>query len=439
MEYLLINLSEQAEGLIVERQAVSQARIDRFTPLKIGQVKITLGELFEHRLFEPQAHPLSRYNQTYSLQEGKTYLAGASPVCDLVLASSRLAWHTLEIVCHGEQWQIKALHARQKLSRQAGESLRVGPYLLHFSKDNELNVEVIVNESLQLRHVYTRIPGKAHQHSLHDVSLSIRSGEFVGIIGPSGAGKSTLLKAIRGLIPLHSGEMSLANRNFTQYPQLRGELGLVPQDDVVIPELTVSENLAFAARLRLPADWTAEARQNKVDELLEAMQLQRQANQLCTQISGGQRKRVNLALELMLEPTFLLADEVCSGLSALDSDNILQHLRRLAEQGKGVLLTIHSPDIEALDLMDRLLVLDTGGYIAYYGPPLEALGYFSRSRMQHGAHSRSPKLIFDVLEKKQPNSDERLVSPPEQHEHFKGSPYYQRYIAAPLEENQHVG
>jgi ABC-type multidrug transport system ATPase subunit len=441
-EYLLRNLSGGHDGLVVARQPVSLARIDKFTPLRIGQIKTSLDELLKRKTLEPQANPLERYNQTYSLDEGKRYLAGASPVCEILLPSPRLPWHCLEIIPRARDWQVTALHGRRlwlfrrRWVFQPGQVLRAGPYRLDFGEQAELRVSVASSEYLSLRNLYTHVPGKSYLHTLHDVSLAIKTGAFVGIVGPSGAGKSTLLKAIRGLIPLHSGQLTLAGRELS--PETRSEIGLVPQDDVVIGELTVAENLAFAARLRLPADWPQQAREDKVDELLDAMLLQRQRDQRCTQISGGQRKRVNLALELMLEPAFLLADEACSGLSARDSDNILQHLRGLANRGKGVLLTIHSPDIEALDLMDRLLVLDTGGYVAYYGPPLEAMPYFSRSQAQKAC--LSPKLIFDVLEKRksEPDSDERQTSPAEQAAHFKESPYYKRYVAHVLEQEQNA-
>jgi ABC-type multidrug transport system ATPase subunit len=218
----------------------------------------------------------------------------------------------------------------------------------------------------------------------------------MGIIGPSGAGKSTLLKAIRSIMPIASGDISVLGKNINQAPSLLKEIAFVPQDDVVISELTVEENLRFAASLRLPSDWTDEARAKKVEELLINTGLQGVSNRLCSIISGGQRKRVNLALELILDSTFLLADEACSGLSALDTDNVLHLLREIADTGKGVILTIHSPDIEALDLMDTLLVLDVGGVIAYYGPAKDAVKYFDRNALIH----TSPKRIFDVLERK---------------------------------------
>lgn len=253
----------------------------------------------------------------------------------------------------------------------------------------------------------------------------------MGIIGPSGAGKSTLLKAIRQLIPTHNGTISLSGRDTRTHPEILKEIGFIPQDDVVIPELTVEENLQYAATFKLPADWPATARQKKVDELLKNLRLEEQRHQLCSsgEVSGGQRKRVNLALELLLEPTFLLADEVCSGLSALDTDNILQHLRRIANGGKGVILTIHSPDIESLDLMDTLLVLDKGGVIAYYGPAQKALRYFSSA--QGDSLYKSPKLIFDVLEKSKTTTEGKEVrkTPPEEwQKHYRASPYYHDYI-----------
>lgn len=278
-----------------------------------------------------------------------------------------------------------------------------------------------------------RHPTRPQQFLLKTLSLTLQAGEFMGIIGPSGAGKSTLLKAIRQLIPLHNGKVLLSGENVAQHPTLLKEIGFVPQDDVLIPELTVAENLLYAAALRLPADWPDSARQERLDELLHRLRLSEHRDNPCNKISGGQRKRVNLALELMLEPSFLLADEVCSGLSALDTDNILQHLRNIADSGKGVMLTIHSPDIEALEIMDTLLVLDVGGLIAYYGPAAEALRYFSSA--QGDSPYNSPKLIFDVLERTvSPDSDQRCTTPEQWAQNYRNSAYYRHYLQRNLKQ-----
>ncbi|MCP4701625.1 MAG: ATP-binding cassette domain-containing protein [Gammaproteobacteria bacterium] len=436
-EYLLRRLSDAPDGLIIDRQAVRLAKVDRFTPLRLGKVRTTLGEIMKNadQISAESRSLFSAYVKDYQLKPGETYMAGASDVCEVVLPAPRVAWHALKLIPGSDDsWRIQTVHGRNKTEARAGDTLKAGLYRLQFGKAGQLHVHIAKEDRLVIRNLDVRHPASRCQFLIHSLSLAVRAGEFMGIIGPSGAGKSTLLKAIRNIIPIQNGSIALSGMDTGKHPEVLDDIGFVPQDDVVIPELSVEENLYYAASLRLPADWPDAARTTKVDELLQGMRLEEHRHNLCTNISGGQRKRVNLALELMLEPSFLLADEVCSGLSALDTDNILQHLRRIADTGKGVLLTIHSPDIEALDLMDTLLVLDVGGVIAYYGPASDALPYFSST--QGSSPYKSPKLIFDVLEKSQ--AGRRLISPEEWRENYRNSPYYHTYIEAGLAEENNL-
>ncbi|MEK8015589.1 MAG: ATP-binding cassette domain-containing protein [Candidatus Parabeggiatoa sp.] len=433
VEYLIHNRSDNLDNLTVDhrQRGVVMARVDKFTPLQLGKESFTLGELLKNKTFLAETKSVLAQSQTeYRLETGKAYLAGASDICDIVLPSPRVAWHALELKSHINQWEIRFVADNKTMTLQNGSVVRVGPYSLELKETGHLISRIASHDRLTLRNIYVINPKDKQKFLIHDCSLSIQAGEFMGIIGPSGAGKSTLLKAIRAIIPIKSGQITLSGQNTRKNDDILKEIGFVPQDDVVIPELTVAENLRFAATLRLPSDWVPDAIEQKVEELLKAMNLEGQRNSYCSEISGGQRKRVNLALELMLEPTFLLADEVCSGLSSLDTDNILQHLREIADNGKGVMLTIHSPDIEAFDLMDTLLVLDIGGFVAYYGPAQEAIQYFARR--EHSPY-KSPKLIFDVLEKKSVN-EERQTEPEEWHQIYKMSPYHQEYIEAKLSE-----
>jgi ABC-type multidrug transport system ATPase subunit len=429
-EYLIRNVSDVPDQLMVSRQRVMMARIDKFTPISIGKVHFTLGELIKYgRFISHTDNSVLKAPTHYMLEPERTYLAGASDICDISLPSPQVAWHAVEIKSYVYKWEVHFIHARKTAKLPGGSSIRIGPYQLEFNSNSQLSVQAASNDRLTLRNVDVLHPNKKYP-LIRALSLAVQAGEFMGIIGPSGAGKSTLLKAIRAIIPIQSGQISLSNQNTRTHPDILKEIGFVPQDDVVIPELTVTENLRFAARLRLPADWPAAAIEQKVTTLIQAMNLDEQRYNYCGNISGGQRKRVNLALEMMLEPTFLLADEVCSGLSSLDTDNILQHLRRIADSGKGIMLTIHSPDIEAFDLMDTLLVLDTGGFIAYYGPAQpDAIQYFSKQR--HSPY-KSPKLIFDILEKKV--GAERQTSPEEWHQIYRSSRYYREFIEAKLAE-----
>ena len=427
-EYLVHNISEN-DNLIIGRQRVTMSRIDKYTPLQLGKMSFTLDALIKGIKDKPKFHH-QQQKTDYNFATGRVYLAGASDVCDIILPSPRVAWHALEIQHDNSQWQLRFIQTNKKVTVANGDEVRVGPYQLIFNKNGQVKATIATNDLLTMKNIGVLHPKKRKNPPLiRDLSLSCQAGEFMGIIGPSGAGKSTLLRAIRAIIPINSGQITLSKNDTRKNSEILKEIGFVPQDDVVIEELSVAENLRYAAELRLPSDWPAEAIEKKVNELIKAMNLDQQRNNYCANISGGQRKRVNLALEMMLEPTFLLADEVCSGLSSLDTDNILQHLRWIADSGKGIMLTIHSPDIEAFDLMDTLLVLDTGGFIAYYGPAQpDALQYFSK---QTSSPYRSPKLIFDILEKKE--GEQRKTLPEDWHLIYKSSPYYQEFIQSKLD------
>jgi ABC-type multidrug transport system ATPase subunit len=441
-EYIIRDISlNHPHQFIVNRKNVKLARIDRYTQLQIADIHFTLDGLFEGEKIILDKNEKSNYPKKYSLESGKEYFVGASSESDIILSSPKVDWRALKIqVNKRNDYAVVLVNSRKKLSLSSGDSLQIGIYVLSFKDKGIVDISIPEKGRITLRDIEVVNPFKKNHLLIKSLSLSISSGKFIGIIGPSGAGKSTLLKAIRLMLPLANGSISLSGKNLSKHPDLLSEIGFVPQDDVVITELTVKENLQYAASLRLPKDWTDEGREEKVNALIKSMRLTEQQHNLGTKISGGQRKRLNLALELLMEPTFLLADEVCSGLSALDSDNILKYLRGLRDQGMGIVLTIHSPDIEAFDLMDDLLVLDQGGIIAYYGPTSEAISYFTKTNGKNSPY-QSPKIIFDILEKAENlDSEKRRTSPEEWGLNYKLSPLYHHYIKSEIDkENQHHG
>jgi ABC-type multidrug transport system ATPase subunit len=212
------------------------------------------------------------------------------------------------------------------------------------------------------------------------ISLVLRPGVIVGLMGPSGAGKSTMLKALAGYVRLSQGAVLLNGVDLGHhYAEFRGQIGFVPQEDIIHRDLTVGEALGFAARLRLPADYSAEEIQQRVADVLAQLDLTGSADVLIgspsvSGISGGQRRRVNLAMELLTDPPILLLDEPTSGLSSEDALLVMKLLRKLADQGKTVLLSIHQPGRDLFRLLDRVAVVarDTGttkpGMLAYEGP-----------------------------------------------------------------------
>nr|WP_256255987.1 ATP-binding cassette domain-containing protein [Streptomyces sp. MUSC 14] len=210
---------------------------------------------------------------------------------------------------------------------------------------------------------------------LSQVSLDLPEKSLVGIVGPSGCGKSTLLRALTGYQPADEGEVLYDGLNlYTHFAELRQRVALVPQDDVLHPQLTLRRALSYGARLRFPRDTDAAAREERVKEVLEELGLSDRLDTRITALSGGQRKRVSVAMELLTKPALLLLDEPTSGLDPGLDRQVMQMLRGLADGGRRVAVVTHS--VANLHLCDRLLVLAPGGRTAYFGPSHYALEFF---------------------------------------------------------------
>jgi ABC-type multidrug transport system ATPase subunit len=227
--------------------------------------------------------------------------------------------------------------------------------------------------SFSARHLTVTVDGG--KQILKDVSFGVPEKSLIAVIGPSGSGKSTLLKALTGYRPANQGDVLYDNRNlYKQFAELRQRIGLVPQDDILHKELTVKKALKYAAKLRFPADTTAQERDARIDEVLRELKLDIHKEKKVTSLSGGQRKRVSVALELLTKPSLIFLDEPTSGLDPGMDRDVMQLLRGLADDGRTVLVVTHS--VAELAICDKLLVMAPGGSVAYFGPPEEALNFF---------------------------------------------------------------
>ncbi|KUN19564.1 ABC transporter ATP-binding protein [Streptomyces antibioticus] len=227
--------------------------------------------------------------------------------------------------------------------------------------------------SFSARHLTVTVDGG--KQILKDVSFGVPEKSLIAVIGPSGSGKSTLLKALTGYRPANQGDVLYDNRNlYKQFAELRQRIGLVPQDDILHKELTVKKALKYAAKLRFPADTTGAEREARIDEVLRELKLDIHKEKKVTSLSGGQRKRVSVALELLTKPSLIFLDEPTSGLDPGMDRDVMQLLRGLADDGRTVLVVTHS--VAELAICDKLLVMAPGGSVAYFGPPEEALNFF---------------------------------------------------------------
>ncbi|HEX6872287.1 MAG TPA: FHA domain-containing protein, partial [Micromonosporaceae bacterium] len=233
---------------------------------------------------------------------------------------------------------------------------------------------------------------------LHEITFRLPGRALLAVLGPSGAGKSTLLNALTGFRPANVGTVRFGGRDlYGEYDELRRKIGYVPQDDILHTSLTVREALEFGAKLRFPADTTDAERRARIDEVLVELALTSRpsdgappaagldapaarpagndlADRQVSKLSGGQRKRTSVALELLTQPTLLYLDEPTSGLDPGMDKEVMVALRRLADGGRTVVVVTHS--VAQLNMCDYLLVLAKGGRIAYFGPPQQALDFF---------------------------------------------------------------
>ena len=248
---------------------------------------------------------------------------------------------------------------------------------------------------------------------LRNVSLAEESGNLIALMGASGSGKSTLLHVLNGSETPSKGQVLINGVDIHREPwRIEGVIGFVPQDDLIIEDLTVYQNLYFAAKLCFN-DKTEQEIDELVLKVLEDLGLSetkdlKVGSPLRKTISGGQRKRLNIGLELLREPSVLFCDEPTSGLSSRDSENIIDLLKELSLKGKLVFTVIHQPSSDIFKKFDKLVILDTGGYQIYYGNPVDAIVYFKRSinliNSDEGECNEcgnvNPEQIFNIIETK---------------------------------------
>ena len=266
---------------------------------------------------------------------------------------------------------------------------------------------------------------------LRNIDIYEESGRLIGLMGASGAGKSTLLHVLNGQDKPSEGKVLINGIDIhNDKKNIEGVIGFVPQDDLLIEELTVYQNLYFAARLCFDnlddhsIDQLVMKTLNSLG-LIETKDL-KVGSPLQKTISGGQRKRLNIGLELLREPSVMFVDEPTSGLSSRDSENIMDLLKELSLKGKLIFVVIHQPSSDIFKMFDKLVILDTGGYQIYYGNPVEAVVYFKSIinliNSQQGecpeCGNVNPEQIFNIIETKVINeygnfTTERKVSPSE--------------------------
>ena len=280
------------------------------------------------------------------------------------------------------------------------------------------------------RDINFRFPNS--DNGMHDLSFTLHQGELLAIMGGSGTGKTTLLSLLNGSLTPQEGTITINGHSITE-PAAKALIGFVPQDDLLIEELTVYQNLWFTAKLCFEGMSDAEIDRRVMKTLkdlgLDAAKDLKVGSAINKYISGGQRKRLNIALELIREPAVLFLDEPTSGLSSADTEKVINLLKEQTFKGKLIIVNIHQPSSDVYKLFDRLWLLDKGGYPVFDGNPIDAITYFKEAANYADAETSAcptcgnvnPEIVLNIIDEKALNSsgevsDERKMTPQEWHE-----------------------
>jgi len=318
----------------------------------------------------------------------------------------------------------------KRIEKQAwlkeGDEIRIGPYRLRVGQNV---LQRMAEEGLRVDALRLQKWVSKKLNLLQDISLSIYPQEFVALVGLSGAGKSTLMDAINGFRPATHGAVFVNKVNlYENFDMFRNDMGYVPQQDIVHTELTVYKALDYAAQLRMPADTTKAERHKRIMEVLEELDLTERKDLPIHKLSGGQLKRVSIGVELLTKPRLFFLDEPTSGLDPGTEYNMMRLLRKLADQGRTIVLITHAT--KNVMMCDKVIILVRGGRIAYYGPPEEALTYFDQFRTEQERRTKDIEFddIYTLLE------DESRGTPEDWDKRYKQSPQYLEYVVKRLRE-----
>jgi len=340
---------------------------------------------------------------------------------------------TEEIILNGfimKPHQVYNFSHGSTIKTPKGAALYYSELIRQFLSDGE-NVQL----SFNAENIVFRFPN--NELGLRNVNVSEGPGQLIGIMGASGAGKTTLLNVLAGIESPTEGSILINGYDLnSDKDELEGIIGYVAQDDLLIEELTVYQNLYYNAKLCFANMEEAEIHKRVIDTLtslgLEQRKDLRVGSVLDKTISGGQRKRLNIALELIREPSVMFVDEPTSGLSSRDSENVIDLLKELTLKGKLIFVVIHQPSSDIYKMFDKMIIMDTGGYQIFYGNPVEAVTYFKKTTNQVDAErgvcstcgNVNPEQIFNIVEAKVVDeygqlTNKRKVNPAQWRDFFK--------------------
>jgi ABC-type multidrug transport system ATPase subunit/uncharacterized membrane protein len=433
--YILYVLPEAGNPVLFDGRPLSVPRtLEHGDILRIGSLDpgmmVTMTYLDPSRAAEPQATAI-KFDEKTLIQIGRDVSN------DVVLDSPRISRYHAQIERVGQRHRITDLRSTNgtyvndtrveaDVWLQPDDVIRIGSYRFVMGED-ELG-QYDESRGLHVDALDLNKWVRKDLNILKDISLTFQPREFIAVVGQSGGGKSTLLDAIAGYRPATDGVVLVNDTDiYSNFDVVQNEIGYVPQRDIIHFELSVYEALNYAARLRMPSDTSKEERHARIMEVLEDLDLVERKDLPIHRLSGGQIKRVSIGVELLTKPGLFFLDEPTSGLDPGTETAFMHLMRRLADQGRTIILVTHAT--KNVMLADKVVFLARGGYVAWFGPPEEALAYFDqyRSEREQRASAMEFDQIYAILDDPGKGSAEEWAQRYRQH------PAYQQYIVDPLQ------
>ena len=435
-DYFIIPSSNISNTLLLDGQPVMMpTRLNHGAKIRVGGY--APGEIVSLDYLSPAAEG----QQIIKFAEKRLMSIGRDPGNAIVLPAPAVSRFHAEVEMVGQRYRVRDLRSSNgtfvngkavtgETWVQPGDAIQIGPYRFvvaegEFSQSDQsegVSVDIVglnkwVSKSLNI---------------LQDISLAFKPREFIVVVGQSGGGKSTLVDSIAGYRPATHGKVIINDSIdvYKEFDAIRSTIGYVPQKDIIHMELTVFQALDYAAKLRMPPDTTDKERVMRVEEVMKDLDLAHRRDTQISQLSGGQQKRVSIGVELITKPGLFFLDEPTSGLDPGMETELMRLMRRLADQGRTIVMITHAT--KNVMLADKVVFLARGGYLTWFGPPEEALAYFDKHRTERDR--RAGPMEFDHIYTLLDNDE--LGSGPDWADRFRKDPAYAKYISSLLKDGK---
>ncbi len=435
--YRLIVLPDASNPVLVEGRPIEgQRELRHGDILRIGS--LDPGLMVTMTYLDPSQASVSAPN---AIRFGEKTLVqiGRDASNDVVLDSATVSRYHAQIERVGQRHRLRDLHSGngtfvndvrvEEAWLQPSDVVRIGPHRFVMGQD-ELGQQ---DETHGLRVDAMNLNKWVRKdlNILKNISVVFQPREFIVVVGQSGGGKSTLVDAIAGYRPASQGTVLVNGTNvYKNFDAVHNDFGYVPQRDIIHHELTVYQALDYAARLRMPRDTTKAERHERIMQVLKDLDLVERKDLTINRLSGGQIKRVSIGVELLTQPGLFFLDEPTSGLDPGTETAFMHLMRRLADQGRTIVMVTHAT--KNVMLADKVVFLARGGYLTWFGPPEEALKYFDQYRTERERRAKGMEFdqIYAILDDSSKGSAQDWANRFAQHE------AYQKYIVQPLQASQ---